>query len=416
MFNFIRKLIFDKDRRIQAMVCIIALMIGLFWSKVMISTAMLYLTGMTLINPYIRNNFKKFIQNRSLLLITMIFFIYAISGFYSENMDYLSERLRTKLPFLMMPFAFASFVPFSRKQYFGMLAFFVFITSIVSAIVLTNYLIHFNEINKGIKNGEAIPAPMNHIRYSLMCAIAALAGIHLFVSKFYFRWQKEKFIWLLLAGFLTVVIHVLAVRSGIVGFYCGAIAMLMIYIFRSKRYAIGLGFLAAIIISPFVAYKTIPSLRDKIGHTKYVLEQFFETNEIHEGHSDQERILTLKLGIEIGKQNPLIGVGVGDIKDEMGHRYETYCHECVKKIPHNQFIFVFAGCGLIGVFLFSVSVFFPLFLKGHFRDPFFLGVSLIMISSFMWEATIEEQLGSAIYVLFLLMPLNYFAGKEKSNV
>ena len=74
-------------------------------------------------------------------------------------------------------------------------------------------------------------------------------------------------------------------------------------------------------------------------------------------------------------------------------------------IPHNQFIYYLAATGILGVLIFCASFFYPLLYV--WKEKIFSAMVNYIIAtlSFMVEPTLETQLGVAVAVTFILLPL-----------
>ena len=81
-------------------------------------------------------------------------------------------------------------------------------------------------------------------------------------------------------------------------------------------------------------------------------------------------------------------------------------------MPHNQFISVCAGMGIIGLAVFLLAFFFPLFYKKIKSDALFITLHLIIFASFFTENTIENSVGVGFYVFFLLLGINYLSDER----
>jgi len=101
------------------------LIVALLTSKFLLTIGMVALVALGLIRKDLKTVWQNFISNKTLLALTVVFFIVLISGLYSENVAYLSERLRIKLPFLLLPLALAGLPKFADRQYFSLLYLFV---------------------------------------------------------------------------------------------------------------------------------------------------------------------------------------------------------------------------------------------------------------------------------------------------
>ncbi len=339
-------------------------------------------------------------------IITLIFLIVLISGTYSSDFNYWSERLRIKLPFLLLPFAFALIPALSKKQFYGILYWVVLLMFGSGILVVINYFLHFEALNIALSKGQPIPTPMNHIRYSLMLAIGIISGLYLFKENFYIKYPIERYLLLLCTICLFGFIHVLSVRSGLLTLYLALFTMCFQFMIIHKKYIIGLITIAFLISIPFLAYHLIPSFKTKVSYVMWDIGKFKEGN--GKSYSDSERILSLQIGMSLAQEHPLIGVGAGDLKQEIHQIYKTeYPQQVNYKMPHNQFLSVLAGTGIIGLMLFLLAFFYPLFYQKNYQSPIFLGIHVILFFSFLMENTIENSIGVAIYLFFILLFLNY---------
>jgi O-antigen ligase len=151
---------------------------------------------------------------------------------------------------------------------------------------------------------------------------------------------------------------------------------------------------------------TIPSLKQKIGYVYYDIDQFLK-GKATDQLSDASRLISWKMGMELFKNNPISGVGAGNIRLKMNELYKRDYPTFKKKLtPHNQFIMVLASSGLIGLFLFCIGFFAPLFYGKNYKDPFVLAIYLSFFASFLVEATFENAMGVAIFLFFTLVHLN----------
>jgi O-antigen ligase len=116
---------------------------------------------------------------------------------------------------------------------------------------------------------------------------------------------------------------------------------------------------------------------------------------------------SIQAGIELGKESPILGVGIGDIRtktnDFLKKKYPELAN--LGLLPHNQYVFYFAATGLVGLLLFLFCTIFPFFPNKAYTDLFFCSVQFIFFSSFLVEHTLEAQIGTASYLFFMLLGL-----------
>ncbi len=381
------------------------LLVALLTSKFLLTIGMIALVALGLIRKDVKTVWQNFISDKTLLALTSVFLIALISGLYSENIAYLIERLRIKLPFLLLPIALAGLPKFTDKQYFSLL--YLFIASIVISCigVGVNYAMNFEAINYNIGRSGSIPTPINHIRFSLLVALSFFASIYLYHKKVYLKFPAEKYLLLACALFLLVFIHVLSVRSGILALYLAGFALIVRYILLTKRYLIGGMMTLAIVALPILAFQFSPGFRAQAYLMRHNYIEFFIKKNVGE-YSDTQRLASYQMAIEAAKSSPFVGVGAGDIKDATEAAYATHYPTLDAKLPHNQFLFFYTATGLIGLLLFTIAFFLPLFHKKRYLDTLFLAFYAIVFTSFMVENTLETAIGTAFFMVFLLIMLN----------
>ena len=125
-------------------------------------------------------------------------------------------------------------------------------------------------------------------------------------------------------------------------------------------------------------------------------------------YGDSGRITSLKAGADLFKTSPIIGVGAGNLRSDVAIEFESNYPKYERPLmPHNQFVFVLAGSGILGVVLFLGALLIPLFYRQSYRNDFYLGFYILFLVSFMVEHTLETALGVGIFSSFLLLCLLY---------
>ncbi len=359
----------------------------------------------------LRQNWLRFRSYRPWLAITLFFFIVLVSALWSSDYSYTLERLRIKLPFLVLPFAFASMPPLKRKELLTILYFVVVMMFCLSLYVFIDFVVNYDECMDLLSKGGHLPTPSNHIRFSLTLALAILAGLVLFFEKFYLRANAERWVLGLMTLFLFGFIHLLSVRSGIVAMYLGLFILVVHWVFAKKKYLLGLAGLAVLLGLPFVAYYTIPTFKLKMDYARWDYLQFKQGQGA--GYPDSERLTSMQAGLDIFMEHPVLGVGAGDLKAHMQHYYEKeLAGKYNFRMPHNQFVTVMAGTGILGLLAFLLAFFTPLFFRCNFKQPLFVAFHAVIFLSFLMENTLENNFGVSLYLFFLLTGLSYLQGRN----
>jgi hypothetical protein len=120
-----------------------------------------------------------------------------------------------------------------------------------------------------------------------------------------------------------------------------------------------------------------------------------------EGSSFFQRLITLKVGWELVKKNPLFGAGTGDVLEEFKRAYEEYPVFIEPKYrlrAHNQFLTFLISFGIFGFAYFVVFIF-QLF-RASKQNLLFLFFAVVACFSFLSEDTLETQAGVTFFAFF----------------
>lgn len=345
--------------------------------------------------------------------ITLFFFIVLLSFWQTQDYGYWLERLRIKVPFIVFPLVFVALPRFSTRQINGLFYVLLIILTLSSIGVGINYVLHAKEINALMATGQPMPTPRNHIRFSLLMAMAIVGGVSLIRERFYWRYPVERRLIGLATLFLFIFIHLLAVRSGLLTLYVTLFVLLLRHVYRSRKYAPALALLLALVALPVGAYYALPSFKSKIDYMHYDLLMYLQDGGAR--YADSGRITSLKAGWDIWRRHPVFGIGAGNLREavrqEFREHYPGFQHELM---PHNQFLFVAAGTGIVGLVLCVFAFFYPLFYRKNYRDDRLLAFYCIAFAAFMIEHSIENAVGVAFFIFFLSLLLSHL-NREKTE-
>ncbi|NBC05699.1 MAG: hypothetical protein GVY26_00720 [Bacteroidetes bacterium] len=340
-------------------------------------------------------------------MLTLFFFVVLIGPLPADDYTYWLARLRIKLPFLGLPLVFLGHPPLERKALLGLLYFLLLLMLLTAVGVSLNYAMHYEEVQEMLKKGQPMPTPRNHIRYSLILAFSIIGGGYLFQQGYYLKYRWERFGLLVVTILLFLFIHLLSVRSGLLALYLALGVLCLRYIMVSRRYILGGLALVLLCSLPILAYWLVPSFQAKIAYMRWSLEKYREG--AGDVYADPGRIVSWQIGWDIHREHPIFGIGYGNIRAEVERRFEQeYPGRPQALLPHNQFLFVLAASGWIGLAIFAFAYFFPLLYRHNFRHPLMLGFYAIATAAFAIEHTIENAMGVGFYVFFLLLLLTHF--------
>ncbi len=358
--------------------------------------------------PLFKESFGQYLfnltKNRSLLALTIPFFLVVSSGFWSENLPYWLNRLQLRLPFFILPFAFCLLPPLSKRQFQSLLFFFLIIISVNIACVLTNYALHFDDITKKLGQGIAMPFLKEHIIFSIMAAFACLVGMALWHSSFFIKYKWEKNVIAALTLFIFIGLHIMAVRTGLIALYLCLILRGVLFIFQSRRYIVGFAGLLILALIPYLSYQFLPSFQQRVHYAIWDFEQYQMGDP--SAKSDSERLVSLKIGSQIFSENKILGVGFGDIEQEMKHLYEQNYPQLDPKLPHNQWLLTAMGLGIVGLVASLISFVIPLLEKQRFKNLTFLSLHILIFVYCMTDIPFEGTFSLSFYVFFVCLFLN----------
>jgi len=348
-------------------------------------------------------------SNKALLTLSLSFVIMLPSYFYSDNIMEYFDSLRIHIPYLILPFAFALLPKFSKKQFLTFYYLFMVLIFFAAAFAFAFYLHHTAEVNQLYLESKVMPTLVqHHPTFSLMLAFATFSAYHLyFKEEFYILHQAEKYFILFAGIFLFIFTHVFSVRVGLIALYAIMIVEVLMYIIKTKKVLKGIMTIGLCLIVGVGTLFFSPTFKNKLQNTTEDYEAYSKNGSAN-NKSLASRMISYKNALEITENSSwLIGCGIGDIKPLNLEIFAKKYPDISKPIiPHNQFLYVLASTGLIGLGFFLYSFYFPLFYRKNYTNDLLLIQYTLLSVAFMVEAFIETQLGVAFSILFILLPLN----------
>ena len=363
-----------------------------------------------------RRNSKGQVRNRWILLFTLLLFYVVFSGYNSDNQDQCLMYLRIHLPFFLMPATFYLIGKLPRSWVVFFHVWLVIVLVLASIPVIITYLSDQSFYNNELLYGRPIPTPVEHVKYSMMNAYGVIASL-LLLGKGIMKANRLPKIILAICGFwLFLFMHLLAVRTGILIAYISLLVLLLytvrIALFSKRTIALGTVCVTALIL---VLWQ-VPTIQNKIRYVRYDLKMFQEGKGAF--YADSDRLVSLRVGLSIFNENPVLGVGIGDLRDECENRYiQLYDRKERILLPHSQFLHVAASCGIVGLALFLLGFYGPFFLNSGMVKPFLFYLYLNFSVSFLLENSLERSMSVAFFLFFTLLSIQgWKMNQSKSGV
>jgi O-antigen ligase len=202
---------------------------------------------------------------------------------------------------------------------------------------------------------------------------------------------------------LTTGILLSGSKAGILTFSISIIALIIFSVFTLKNKVFNTIFIVSIASLVLILFSFFPNVQqrfinmfDKIAHT--------ETLDINSTESNTARILVWETSWEIIKENPLWGVGTGDVLEQLQKRNTEKGYTGVVNLnlnAHNQFLNTQLALGIFGTLILLI-IFFVLLTYPAPEYSFFIRlVVIIFLTTMLTESFLERQSG--------IMPFTFFA-------
>ena len=339
--------------------------------------------------------------------LMLVFVLHLAAGLHTEtrNMGEYGRDVVLQLPFLLLPLAFWLLPALPGKFLRGLWLLLIGMTMLAVLRAGINYLENAAVINEMYIHSKVMPTEPDHIRFSLIITLAIAAGVALLTHKAVkIVWRP----WLMAAiGIMTLFLFLLAVRSGLMTFYAiGGLAILWL-VLRGKQWKWA-GVLAAIlIVLPLFSFVAFPTFRNKFYNTQ---EDVGRVNDVKSAnnYSITARVYSYEAALSVWRNNKLLGVGKPNLEGEMAQRYGAMYPEINPKfyiLPHNQYLYNLAAYGALGMLVFCIGLFYPLWWARRKHAPLLVAQYVSLGLSFLVEYTLETQIGLAYVVFFLLLAL-----------
>lgn len=343
------------------------------------------------------------------IIPAMIFFLAHLVGLlWTENIDFGLFDVQIKLPIFLLPLGYASFEFFSKSEFHKILSGFVYGSLVAVLIGIVNAIYVYVTGQSPILDFYKVNiSPVLHIGYFAMYLNMALViVIYQILSNSERFYSVKNALNILLSMVFALAIFLSTSRNQ---FLVMILIILLLYVYgivRYRRWVLGI----MTILTIWIGASTL--LKD-IGKRDAKMHGFDKVAELvkNEGQVDKKaeestavRVLVWQSAFELIKSNPLLGVGTGDIKDELVRIYSNQEYESIlkKKLnAHNQYLQSWAALGPIGLLSLLLAFVFP-FINAVRSSNFVLGLFAITMGfACLTESILEVQAGAVFYGFLL---------------
>jgi O-antigen ligase len=358
---------------------IIAFLIPLYTRAIPVFMILLILSVFLRKTTYL--NLSQLFKSYKFYILISPFILMLIGYFYSLNKDLAFKTIETGSAIIIFPFVFFFFKDNVYKEKFHLVFKAFVIGTVLTYAILwiniipqyletkDNYLLFYSSFCQMIKTP-------NHLSYDVLFAVIIMFLNLLGIDRIFLSNKSKWARFLVFLGFLvlSVFLFQLAAKSTIL-IYIVTFIWIIIYAFIKKIIKIkSLISIMVVIIGLAVFMISIPRVKARFTNMFLVINHNQEID-YTKSESSTLRFSAIKSSLEVIQRNWLIGVGTGDVMDELERNYARNNYTAAGREhtnPHNQFLRAFVMLGIFGFV--SVCLIFFLLIKDGFKKK-----SLLMI-------------------------------------
>ncbi|MFY0674367.1 MAG: O-antigen ligase family protein [Bacteroidia bacterium] len=389
-----------KHITLIGLIFLVAAFVGLFFSRAILSVSTVGMIVLFAFNKSFLNKSLE-LQNSHKILILLLVWL-ALSIFYTSNQNQPAffNEMAFKLSFVGL-FLFASTISISLKQLQLILLVMAYAAMLIAIGTFANYLGNYQEINELISKSKPIPIINGyfHISFSFMLGTSVLIMAYfLFFGKPAFR--KWLFLVPLLVNF--VLMHVVVARTGLVAMYAGLLALIFFYFSIEKgKWIYSTSITLGLMVIGILAISFITPLNNRFNNSMHDLNIYLN-GENANWWSGAMRLHALENSWHIFKENPLLGVGMADLTQEVQEMFSkrgTLLLPENRINPHNQFANFMVVGGLPALLLFLLFFGLMIWHSIQYRNWLLLAFVVMAFIGLNLESFLERQFGSCFFGL-----------------
>jgi len=355
-------------------------------------------------------------SNITVILLIAFYLLHAIALFYTTNIDEGMYQLEKKISFLVFTVVIVTSLPLTRREFKFVMASLVASVVVVSFICL-GYAIHRN-------NYDILHPYWFYFSYNDLTEIVGLqpnylavfTGFAIIVVYYFVIENTTKYrlfrtlAMYALILYLMVFMVLLAGRTPLAAILFVVGAGYLWYFYRAERLLRGLAIVAVIVVAVGLVVYQVPIMRERMLQT-FGIEQNTEwINQMGDGQGGlpSVRLMKWQSAWNIIKENWLIGISPGDTQDALQEEYKRINFQIAydeRYNPHNQFLQVWIGLGIIGLIVYFAALWIPFRCAIAENDYLYIAFLVFYVLCCVTESILERQFGIIFYALFNAMLL-----------
>ena len=341
--------------------------------------------------------------------IFALFVFHLIGILYSENIAFGLSDVSMKLSFLAFPVYFIFVKDFNKSRLMDLVSL-IGSLSVLVCIINVCYTVIVDDFN--VLTTESGFSIFMHRGYqAIFWSIGVLWSIYSILSKRKYMWGHLLLVLILVAGvFLTFS------KAGILMLAISFLIIFVLLITKYKKLKLAILTVVGAVLMAIVINIVTPKPLARFKALAGTLLQDSNDEEVNQNDSNSQRLLMWETSIELLKENPILGVGTGDVKDALKQRNQDKGLDHLVELnlnSHNQFLNIGVALGGIGMLLMILLVVTP-FLYGQLvhgdlwiHRLVILGIVLFLLT----ESAFETQAG-VVFLTFMIGLISFSPAKE----
>ncbi len=360
---------------------------------------------------------KKIYNSDGLWIPVALFTVYTLSLLLSDNKDF--TYIENRIVLIAFPFIFIALNP-THLTVKKIVKYFIYGCGVALA---ANYIIAIYT-SLSFTNGQLLLNPVVNDEFSFLYSVVR-DGNHFFGDLFSVFHQSTYFAYYLnfaIAGILAFSLiknrktyAILAILFAIalfqlsskIGIILLVIQLLFFTILKIKKIALKILVSIIILLSSIFVFSINPRGSTMLDNFKNYQLNYSSAERF--GYS--LRLMSWKSSIELIKENPIWGVGLGDVQNYLDAKYSKNEFSTPLKQhlnSHNQFMQLYVECGLLGIVI-LLALFLKLYNYSSIRSKQGILTLLFFILafiSFFFESTFNRYAGISFFIFFFLILSN----------
>lgn len=345
-------------------------------------------------------SFKGLIKSKVLLMPALLFLIYVLGIFFTQNINNGLKDLISKFPLLLFPLFLAT-LRIEKDDLIKIAVSFGVGVLALGIILFGKALFDFyKDGNTDVFFYASFTRKLHPTYFTVFMNVALI-----FLLEFIYVRAKpfsKVLMWLFFVLFLFGVLEIILASSRMAIIGAGVSVMYWCIYSVFFRKVISIRSVLLIIGIPVLLFLGINKLFSSQNRFR-AIETYVASNVKSDEGSIEARVNIWKASLSLIKENLFTGVGTGDVDEELHKLYvnENLAYALSKNLNmHNQFIQTFVAVGIFGFLLLCSLMIIPGLMALKRGDVLFSSFLLIVFLNCITESFLERQAGMLLFSFF----------------